>query len=169
MDTDNAYVIISKASGIPVERLRKLVSDNQKRAAREATQRVKAANRQAKADARATGSKDEWKSPLLPLPEGLKWPTEHFDQSAEYQKKGGIIRHLERVWKPLVTAGVVDMPILRAFYPSTAQGIDNYRHAGVQTRKTGEARELPPDLNIPLGQPGSGRQKAGAQKRAVPG
>ena len=87
---------------------------------------------------------------LPPLPRGLRWPTELFDQSPHFQKRGGIERHLDEVWRPLIKAGVVDMAVLRTFYPSTAHAIDSLRKRG---------RKLPPDLTVPQVSPGSGRRR----------
>ena len=87
---------------------------------------------------------------LPPLPKGLKWPKLHFDQSPEFQKHGGIVRHLDKVWRRLIEARAVDMSVLRAFYPSTAQGIDSLRKRG---------GKLPDDLEIPHVQLGSGRRR----------
>lgn len=65
------------------------------------------------------------KLPLLP--KGLSWPSGDFNQSPHFGKAGGIARYLEEVWKPLIAAGVVDMPTLRRRYPSTAKAVDNHR------------------------------------------
>jgi len=97
---------------------------------------------------------------MPPLPGGLKWPQEQFETSPEFQKRGGICRHLERVWKPLILKGVVDMPILREFYPSTAKAIDSYKSRGVL--RNGIPCSLPSDIDVPLGKPGSGRTKVNA-------
>lgn len=95
-----------------------------------------------------------WQPPSVPLPEGLKWPIEQFKGSPEFQKPGGIVRHLERVWKPLIRAGAIDMALLRSFYPSTASGIDRFKHNG-----GGEPRVLRSDIDIPLLKAGSGRHR----------
>jgi hypothetical protein len=106
---------------------------------------------------------------LPSLPDGLIWPTEHFDKSREYRKHekngGGIVNHLDRVWRKIIAVQAVDMPLLRTFYPSTVKGIDEYRYQTV--RKTGERRSLPPDLDVPVVQSGSGRRRAGPIPQAA--
>jgi tetratricopeptide (TPR) repeat protein len=104
---------------------------------------------------------------LPPLPKGLKWPKEHFDQSPYFQKHGGIVRHLDEVWRRHIEAGVVDMAVLRAFYPSTALGVDRLRKR--RDLETGERLRLPPDLDIPQVSPGSGRRPAARQPQAALG
>ena len=61
-------------------------------------------------------------SGLPALPSGLEWPTEQFNQSPEYRTKDGIIHHLERVWRPLIEVGVIDMPMLRFALPVDGKG-----------------------------------------------
>jgi tetratricopeptide (TPR) repeat protein len=116
--------------------------------------------RRARVEARVRQKMPEtqWRPPSVPLPKGLKWPEEQFDQSPEFRKHGGIVRHLDRVWRPLIAAGVIDMQILRTFYPSTAGAIDDFKHRSM--RQAGEPRPMPDDLDIPLAQPGSGRRKS---------
>jgi hypothetical protein len=110
---------------------------------------ARAVSRRARHEARVA---KEWQPPSVPLPGGLQWPVEQFDKSPEFQKRGGIERHLDRVWRSLIEAGKVDMGILRAFYPSTALGIDSLKKRG---------GKLPDDLVIPQVSPGSGRRLAG--------
>jgi tetratricopeptide (TPR) repeat protein len=104
---------------------------------------------------------------LPPLPKGLKWPKEHFDQSLHFQRRGGIVRHLDEVWRRHIEARMVDMAVLRAFYPSTALGIDRFRKK--KDPETGERLQLPPDLDIPQVSPGSGRRPADPQQKAALG
>jgi tetratricopeptide (TPR) repeat protein len=85
--------------------------------------------------AQARGS-SELRHTLPPLPDGLSWPQEDFDQSTEFGKRGGLVRYL-KVWKPLIAAGVIDMPTLRKFYPKAAKAVDNHRQG------------LPAELTIP--------------------
>jgi hypothetical protein len=127
------------------------------KATRETTDRapakLRAASMRARREARAGAGDNVWQSPSVRLPSPLKWPIEQFDGSPEYHKKGGIVRHLERVWKPLIVAGAIDMALLRQFYPSTARAIDSFKY-----NKGGEPRSLD-DLDIPLLKPGSGRHR----------
>ena len=86
--------------------------------------------------------------PLPGLPPGLTWPTETYSASPEARKGGGgIVAYLERVWLPLIEAGVsVDLRTLRTKDPTAAKGVDNYTKLGATT---GERRKLPAHLDIP--------------------
>lgn len=133
------------------------VRDVLQAAAGETTERapagLRAASMRARRESRAVTAQQDWQPPSVRLPAGLQWPREQFEGSPEYQKTGGIVRHLDRVWKPLIAAGVIDMALLRNFYPSTARGIDRFKH-----NNGGEPRSLG-DLDIRLLKAGSGRRR----------
>jgi hypothetical protein len=133
------------------------VRDVLQAAAGETTERapagLRAASTRARRESRAVTAQQDWQPPSVRLPAGLQWPREQFEGSPEYQKTGGIVRHLDRVWKPLIAAGVIDMALLRNFYPSTARGIDRFKH-----NNGGEPRSLG-DLDIRLLKAGSGRRR----------
>ena len=160
MDADKANIIKAAADLLstvyPAYDVRKALEDLAANAARETTGRAttmaRAASRRARREARAGSRHQDWQPPSVRLPNGLKWPTEQFNSSPEYKKKGGITRHLERVWKPLIAARAVDMSLLRLFYPSTARAIDSFKY-----NDGGDRRELRRDLDIPLLKAGSGR------------
>src|SRR6185437_1946178 len=125
--------------GLQVEDVRKALEELAARAARSATARGKAEPEPARTKL-VKKIKTAIPPKLPPLRQGLKWPKLHFDKSPDFQKRGGIVHHLNKVWRPLIEAGAVDMSVLRTFYPSTAQAIDGLRKRG---------SELPPDLYIP--------------------
>ena len=114
-------------------------------------------SRRSRNEVRALPALADWQPPSVPLPNGLTWPTEQFDKSPEFQKRGGILRHLERVWRTLIAAGVVDMTLMRAFYPSTARAVDSFKYNDGK-----ELRILPNHLDIPLLKAGSGRRRRAA-------
>lgn len=150
---------VAAGLGLTFERGKKALEREAAQAARETTglapAELRAASTRARREARETAKAHvEWRPPSVPLRKGLRWPTEQFEGSPEYRKRGGIVRHLARVWKPLITAGVIDMALLRDFYPSTAGGIDRFKH-----NKGRERRPLPDDLDIPLLKAGSGRRR----------
>ena len=124
------------------------------RVARETTGRATAEQRVALKHAKATA---KWQPPSVSLPGGLAWPTEQFEDSPEFKTQGGIVRHLERVWKPVIATGVINMALLRAFYPSTAGALDSLKARARRPRR--KAASLPRDLEIPLVKAGSGRRR----------
>jgi hypothetical protein len=143
---------VARSCGASIEDARNALLDLQAKSARTTTRRVTA-----EAHARHSTKDHEWEPPPYALPTGLEWPREQFDQSSEFGKRGGLVRHLDRVWRPLIAAKAIGMPTLRAFYPSTASAIDDFKYRGI--RSGGEARNLPPDLDIPLAQPRTERRR----------
>lgn len=83
---------------------------------------------------------------LPPLPVGMAWPNETYAEAHRHRREG-IVQFLERVWQPLVLAGLVDLRTLRARDPSAAKGIDNFKRRIDPT--TGQPGRLPPHLDIP--------------------
>jgi tetratricopeptide (TPR) repeat protein len=88
------------------------------------------------------------KNPNLPatLPFGLRWPAETYSE-AHKKRRENVVEYLRRVWLPLIRAGLVDLRTLRERDPSAAKGVDNFRQQ--RDPRTGQRRELPPDLHIP--------------------
>jgi hypothetical protein len=143
---------VARSCGASIEDARHALLDLQAKSARAATRRVVT-----EAHARYDAKNHVWEPPPYALPTGLRWPKEQFDQSSEFRKRGGIVRHLDRVWRLIIAAKAIDMPTLRAFYPSTASAIDDFKYRGI--RSGGEARSLPLDLDIPLVQPRTERRR----------
>lgn len=100
---------------------------------------------------------------LPPLPPGLAWPDETYAQAYRHRREG-IVQFLDRVWLPLVQAGLVDLRVLRARDPSAAKGIDNFKRR--LDRTTGQPGRLPPHLDIPTKKQKNDRV---AQTIAAPG
>lgn len=80
------------------------------------------------------------------LPASLDWPTETY-ASARHARNENIVEFLTRVWLPLIKVGAVDLRTLRLRDPSAAKAINNFRQR-IDPR-TGERRQLPPELDIP--------------------
>jgi len=80
---------------------------------------------------------------LPPLPKGLNWPTERFEESPEAGKWTGIVAYLERVWLPLIDRKLIDRPTLTYVDPSAGKALENYLYNG------GKHRSLPEKLDIP--------------------
>lgn len=79
---------------------------------------------------------------LPPLPPGLEWPSEKFGKSPEAYTKDGIIKYLERVWLPLIEAGVAERRIVAQLDPSVISGIATYQRARAGGRR------IPPHLRL---------------------
>jgi tetratricopeptide (TPR) repeat protein len=84
---------------------------------------------------RARGS-PEFRHALHPLPKGLSWPRDDYDQAPEFNAWHGLPRYLERVWKDLIP--FIDMPTLREHWPRLGEAIDRQR------------KKLPPELLPPV-------------------
>nr|WP_294566677.1 hypothetical protein [uncultured Rhodopila sp.] len=88
--------------------------------------------------------------PLPELPKGLHWP-EDFDKAPEFgrhpQAPGGVVAYLQREWTAIIAAKKIDMPKLREHFPKAAGAISAHT---TPHRKTGEIRELPKQLTIPV-------------------
>jgi hypothetical protein len=88
---------------------------------------------------------------LPELPPGLHWPTETYSGSPEAknsrsQEAGGIVAFLDRVWLPLLIAGVATRRILEIVDPSAITAIANFTKTNP---RTAERRELPSRLHFP--------------------
>jgi hypothetical protein len=88
---------------------------------------------------------------LPELPPGLHWPTETYSGSPEAKKSrsregGGIVAYLDRVWLPLLNAGVATRRVLEIVDPSAITGIVNFTKA---RPRTGQRRQLPTRLHFP--------------------
>lgn len=83
---------------------------------------------------------------LPPLPPGLAWPNETYAE-AHRARREGIVQFLDRVWQPLILAGVVNLRTLRLRDPSAAKGIDNFKRR--IDPNTGQPGRLPLHLDIP--------------------
>jgi len=81
-----------------------------------------------------------------PLPPGLTWPNETYAEAHRHRREG-IVQFLDRVWQPLILAGLVDLRTLRTRDPSAAKGIDNFKRR--IDPATGQPGRLPPHLDIP--------------------
>jgi uncharacterized protein affecting Mg2+/Co2+ transport len=69
------------------------------------------------------------------LPEGLSWPTEKFGTSPEARSRDGIIRFLERVWRPLIEAGYAERRIVVKIDPTVTSGISTYERSRFGSRR----------------------------------
>jgi hypothetical protein len=91
-------------------------------------------------------------SRMLPdLPPGFYWPNETYSGSPEARQSrsregGGIVAYLDRVWLPLLNAGVATRRILEIVDPSAIAAITNFTKTNP---RTGERRQLPDSLHFP--------------------
>jgi hypothetical protein len=88
---------------------------------------------------------------LPELPRGIHWPTETYSGSPEAKKSrsrggGGIVAFLDRVWVPLLIAGVATRRVLEIVDPSAIAGIANFTKTNP---RTGVRRKLPDRLHFP--------------------
>jgi hypothetical protein len=81
--------------------------------------------------------------PAEPWPDG--WPTETYWQ-AHAETRENIVQFLERVWRPLIKAGVADRRRVASFDPSVIEAIARYTR---MNPRTGQQRQLPEGLRFP--------------------
>jgi tetratricopeptide (TPR) repeat protein len=81
---------------------------------------------------------------LPTLPRGLKWPTETYSEAQELYGEN-VVEFLERVWLPLIEAGVAERRLVSMIDYSVIDGIKNYCRTNP---RTGERRKLPDHLRF---------------------